>query len=87
MTDRSAAKAVSVKYCPTGEMIADFFTRLLQGILFRKFQNFIMNIDPVTNCLQDHRSVLRKAQVPQGSDGDMTDKVTSTTEPVANVNE
>lgn len=33
-----------VDYCPTEEMIADFFTKPLQGALFRKFRAFIMNI-------------------------------------------
>jgi hypothetical protein len=69
VTSRFTAKEVSVKYCPTEvsveycpteEMIADFFTKPLQGILFKKFRNFIMNVDPATNSSQDHRSVLRK---------------------------
>ena len=33
-----------VVYCPTGEMIADFFTKPLQGALFRKFRAIIMNL-------------------------------------------
>ena len=31
-----------IEYCNSDDMIADFFTKLLQGHLFRKFRNFIM---------------------------------------------
>jgi hypothetical protein len=37
VTDRMEAKEVTVEYCPTGEMIADFFTKPLQGTPFKKF--------------------------------------------------
>ena len=46
VTDRIASKEVSVAYCPTSEMIADFFTKPLQGQDFRKFRDMILNIDP-----------------------------------------
>lgn len=32
----------TVEDCPTGEMPADFFTKLLQGKLFFKFRKAIM---------------------------------------------
>ncbi len=61
VADRVASNEVSIQYCPTGEMIADFFTKPLQGALFQKFRDFIMNHDPSTDSLSDHtgRSVLR----------------------------
>jgi hypothetical protein len=62
VTDRIQSKEVSVEYCPTSEMIADFFTKPLQGMLFCKFCAFIMNLDPGTDSLQDKRSVLSKAK-------------------------
>jgi hypothetical protein len=37
VTDRIAGNEVSVQYCPTAEMVADFFTKPLQGSLFKKF--------------------------------------------------
>ena len=48
IADCVAGKEVEVKYCPTGEMLADFFTKPLQGSLFFKFHDLIMNsvIDP-----------------------------------------
>jgi hypothetical protein len=39
-------------------MHADFFTKALQGSLFRQHRDFIMNVDP-SNYNEDHRSVLR----------------------------
>jgi len=51
-----------VKYCPTSEILADFFKKPLQGSLFVKKLDLIMNsvIDPDKRCNQDHRSVLEK---------------------------
>jgi hypothetical protein len=59
VANRIASKEVKVEYCPTGEMIADYFTKPLQGSLFKRFRDFIMNGDPLpTTRLEDRRSVL-----------------------------
>jgi hypothetical protein len=58
VADRVDSGEVSIQYCPTSDMISDFFTKPLQGSLFRKMRNFIMNIDPKHEHLWDHRSVL-----------------------------
>jgi hypothetical protein len=60
ITDRIAGKEVSVEYCPTGEMVSDFFTKPLQGALFRKLRGLIMNNDHVIIDDEDRRSVLDK---------------------------
>jgi hypothetical protein len=44
ITDRINNRDLSVEYCPTEEMVADFFTKPLQGKLFVKFRNLIMNL-------------------------------------------
>ena len=36
---------MSVEYCPTGEMLADYLTKPLQGQLFKKFRRRIMGHD------------------------------------------
>jgi hypothetical protein len=59
VTDRIAAGDMSIDYCPTGDMIADFFTKPLQGSLFQKFRNFIMNVDRICATNADPRSVLQ----------------------------
>jgi hypothetical protein len=45
ITDRIGRHEVQVKYCPTDDMIADFYTKPLNGGKFRKFRNLIMNCD------------------------------------------
>jgi hypothetical protein len=62
VADRVAAGEVKIEYCPTADMLADFFTKPLQGSIFRKFRDFILNLnsDPVPTMSRDHRSVLRK---------------------------
>ena len=52
-----------MEYCPTGDMVADFFTKPLQGSLFRKLRDKIMNADSAADSVQDHRSVLKNDQV------------------------
>eukprot|EP00536_Pseudo-nitzschia_multiseries_P000281 jgi/Psemu1/611/gm1.611_g len=44
ITDCVKNGEITIEYCPTSNMIADFFTKPLQGGLFRKFQNTIMGI-------------------------------------------
>jgi hypothetical protein len=42
LKDRVARGEVDILYCPTEMMIADFFTKPLQGALFRKLKSVIM---------------------------------------------
>ena len=44
VTDRIEANEMKVEYCPTKMMIADFYTKPLQGKLFRLFRNLILNL-------------------------------------------
>jgi hypothetical protein len=48
IADRVKSKEIRIEYCPTSIMIADYFTKPLQGLLFRQLRNMIMgNIDIV----------------------------------------
>ena len=70
VADRIAQGEVSVEYCPTKEMLADFFTKPLQGSLFKTFRNQIMNYNPVADSGQDYRSVLSLVESePRTDDG------------------
>jgi hypothetical protein len=42
--DRIDNGEVRVEYCPTEEMLADIFTKPLQGALFRKFRDRLLNV-------------------------------------------
>jgi hypothetical protein len=44
ITDRIRKNELSVEHCPTGDMVADLFTKPLQGKLFYKFRSIILNI-------------------------------------------
>ena len=43
VTDHIARGKVSLAYCPTDAMVADYFTKPLQGTKFRRFRAIIMN--------------------------------------------
>ena len=46
VTDRIAKGDVSIDWCPTEDMTADFWTKPLQGALFRRFRDLIMGVMP-----------------------------------------
>jgi hypothetical protein len=48
ITDRISQGEVSLKWCPTADMVGDFMTKPLQGSLFTKFRdmNMIMGVVP-----------------------------------------
>ena len=58
--DRVASGEVTIQYCPTEKMMADYFTKPLQGALFTKMRDEIMNVNPdhYDYALEDCRSVL-----------------------------
>jgi hypothetical protein len=51
--DRVDKKEVEVKYCPTKLMLADYFTKALQGSLFRMFRDIIMGYTHIDTILLD----------------------------------
>jgi hypothetical protein len=44
VTDQSEKGNISIEYCPTGKMTADFMTKPLQGSLFEHFKSQIIGI-------------------------------------------
>jgi hypothetical protein len=64
VTDHVHRKEVRIQYCPTEEMVGDFFTKPLQGVLFYKFRNQVMNYAPTLKPIEDHRSVLGNSTEP-----------------------
>ena len=52
MKDRIKTENIEIQYCPTGVMVADFFTKPLQGNLFKKFRDVIQGYKHM-NTLRD----------------------------------
>ena len=80
VTDRIANGELTVNYCPTKEMIADFFTKPLQGTPFRMFRDWIMNVTPNNGNSQDYRSVLGIAEAEPWADAGWTKVAAKTKE-------
>ena len=47
--DRVKSEGLEIQYCPTEEMLADFYTKPLQGALFRKFRAVLLGEQPVSS--------------------------------------
>ena len=46
--ERTMTEGITIWHCPTLEMLADFFTKPLQGALFRKFRDVILGYKHVS---------------------------------------
>ena len=60
VTDQINCGEIKLQYCPTTEMLGNYFTKPLQGTLFNKFRDRVLNtqVDPSPVPVVDHRSVL-----------------------------
>ena len=47
--DRVDKGEVKVEYCPTELMLADFYTKPLQGRLFKRFRDVLMGNEPISS--------------------------------------
>ena len=56
---------LTVKYCPTEQMLADFFTKPLQGATFNKFRNEIMGHVPITHPTDSPREIKERVEDPK----------------------
>ena len=52
--DRVDKKEISIKCCPTTKMLADFFTKALQGNLFRFFRDILMGYVSIEEIIKDN---------------------------------
>jgi hypothetical protein len=82
IADRVKSKEIRIEYCPTGIMVADYFTKPLQGAIFRKLRDMVMgnteiplpqdiavptNGIPAVSTPLESRSVLESEPVIKGS--------------------
>jgi len=66
MKDRIETEGIEIMYCPTEQMLADFFTKPLQGSLFERFRKVLMghaHIDTLSSL-----SLLPAEERVEGSD-------------------
>ena len=80
MKDRLEPKGIEVAYCPTEEMLADFFTKALQGSLFIKFKKVVMgeehvntlkkpSLAPVKERVENRDEVVNNEDLVPGANG------------------
>ena len=55
ISDHSKSRNIDIVHCPTTDMLTDFFTKPLQGSLFRKFRSVLLGHAHI-NTLRDHTS-------------------------------
>jgi hypothetical protein len=79
--DRLGLEDIDVQHCPTEQMLADFFTKPLQGSLFRKFREVILGHKHIDSLKQSKptpsqervgRNILQEI-MRNGADGQKTD--------------
>jgi hypothetical protein len=76
--DRLAKDNIEIQYCPTQQMLADFFTKPLQGSLFKLLRDVIMGILPLSALNNtDSTSSLFKERVELLNNNDDGARVTS----------
>ena len=62
--DRVESGKIDIQYCPLEDMIADFFSKALQGKLFRKFRDLIVGSIEDLNRMssQDEENIEEKVE-------------------------
>ena len=66
ITDRISKGEVQVKWCPTKEIVRDFMTKPLQGLVFKKFHDLIMG----SLLMEEARKLVTLDKESQGSGTD-----------------
>ena len=61
--DRVKSENIDIVHCPTEEMLADFFTKPLQGQLFEKFKRVLMGHAHIDTLKQSPTTALVKERV------------------------
>ncbi|KAI2513954.1 Reverse transcriptase (RNA-dependent DNA polymerase) [Fragilaria crotonensis] len=81
--DRTESNGIQIRHCPTLQMLADFFTKPLQGALFTKFCDVLLGYEHVDSLALDPTSTLEErvgSTVEQaagrGTDGTNDDEIT-----------
>jgi Reverse transcriptase (RNA-dependent DNA polymerase) len=78
--DRTEATGIKIRHCPTLQMLGDFFTKPLQGSLFRVFRAVLLGYKH-TSTLASYPGLPTEERVGMGQ-SEHRDTVTTTTVPV-----
>jgi hypothetical protein len=71
--DRTKAEGITIRHCPTLQMLADFFTKPLQGALFRKFRDVILGYSHVETLTELVTTAAQERVGERPADNDSTD--------------
>jgi len=63
VADKIKKGEVKVAFCPTTNMLADFFMKPLQGSTFKRMQSIILNMPDTDKTSIEHRSVLENKKI------------------------
>ena len=58
--DRVDTEGIDIVYCPTEQMLADFFTKPLQGSLFRRFKAVLMANAHISTLLESPSATVQE---------------------------
>ena len=61
--DRLESEGIEVKYCPTGIMVADFFTKPTQGKLFRQFRDVVLGYSHIDSLKVEQKESTSQERV------------------------
>ena len=68
IADRVKSEKIEIHHCKTEHMVADFFTKPLQGALFRRLRDIVMGVVPIDNVFDYSKQERVVKNANSGSD-------------------
>jgi len=73
--DRVDTEGIDIVYCPTEQMLADFFTKPLQGSLFRRFKAVFIGNAHISTLLESPSATTKEVLEVKISDKLLSDQM------------
>ena len=67
ITDHCKRRNIDIVHCPTEDMLADYFTKPLQGSLFRKFRSVLLGHAHISSLNHHGRETVNEERVESGN--------------------
>jgi hypothetical protein len=80
ITDHAKRHDIRIVHCPTADMLADFFTKPLQGSLFRKFRSILLGETHISSLYGLSPTPRPEERVAIGNGSDVTQRYRLTTD-------